>query len=106
MNLTPTPAPWAPAQGRTANQGRVHKEKRYYTARWRRLRAAILRADPICQGHECDQLATVCDHIHPARIGGAFWDPGNLQGLCTRCHNVKSSAESRGQIKQTTHTSP
>lgn len=51
----------------------------------------------MCTDDQCDQLATVADHVHPVRLGGAFWDPNNIQGLCARCHNIKSSAESRGQ---------
>lgn len=95
INLKPTPAPWEAMTTRPPNQGRVHKEKRYHLARWKRLRLGILRATPLCI--KCEQLATVVDHIRPARLGGKFWDSSNLQSMCASCHNSKSSAESRGE---------
>ena len=38
--------------------------------------------------------AKVVDHIIPVRLGGSFWDDGNYQALCIKCHNAKSGRES------------
>lgn len=72
----------------------------YYTARWRRLRLAVLRAEPLCR--RCwtrDQRpvpATDVDHVEPHRGDPRrFWRLGNLQPLCAACHWEKT-AEERG----------
>lgn len=40
------------------------------------------------------------DHIVPIEAGGSVDDLANHQSLCTRCHNVKRSAEARGKQMQ------
>ena len=70
--------------------GRKYNVKRYNTRKWRKLRAAFLSLNPVC--NHCDRLATVCDHIKPVRQGGSFWR-GPFQALCTHCHAVKSGKE-------------
>lgn len=62
----------------------------YATARWRRLRKAILIRDPlcvICKAMEIYEAAAVVDHIKPLSKGDEPWDPANLRGLCKRCHD-------------------
>lgn len=69
----------------------------YFTTRWKRLRAAVLRAEPLCR--RCAALgrpvpATDVDHV--IRHSGdprRFWDVGNLQPLCARCHVRKTFVE-------------
>jgi len=57
----------------------------------------VLRGKPLCV--ECGKLgrltiATVCDHIIPHKGDmGLFYDYGNLQGLCTHCHAVKTATD-------------
>ena len=69
----------------------------FYNSRtWRKLRLMILQRDPLCK--ICDQFgriesSVVCDHILPINKGGAKYNPDNLQGLCTRCHNAKSAKD-------------
>ena len=70
--------------------------KTYNTRRWRKLRATILKAQPICV--MCEQKnrytsANVVDHIEPINKGGAVWNTSNLQALCTPCHNRKSAKD-------------
>jgi 5-methylcytosine-specific restriction protein A len=81
---------------------RAHDERRavsepwrawYQGKRWRTLRAAILRRDPVCVA--CNRNpANECDHITPHK-GDArlFWNPANLQGLCKPCHSRKTATE-------------
>ena len=69
--------------------------KFYKSRRWQRLRKVILARDSICQ-HCKDKgryiSANVVDHITPINKGGTN-NPNNLQGLCSSCHNKKSSSD-------------
>jgi 5-methylcytosine-specific restriction enzyme A len=66
----------------------------YVSARWLRLRAAVLVDEPFCR--TCRQqgrkvIATDVDHIRPHRGDPVlFWDPRNCQPLCRRCHSRKT----------------
>lgn len=81
MNLVPygsrTTAPAKPKR----------TDRRYHTARWRRVREQVLRRD----GHRCrivpgcDLPGNVADHINPVYPGmpdAEFYDPRNLQAAC------------------------
>lgn len=65
--------------------------KRGYNSRWAKARATYLAANPLCV--MCAQRgvvtpATVVDHKVPHRgDSGLFWDSGNWQSLCKRCHD-------------------
>ena len=72
----------------------------YFTARWRRVRGAILRRDPFCkiaklclQRYQRVMPSAEVDHITPVREGGAMYDPENLQGACNACHSWKTATE-------------
>jgi len=62
----------------------------YYTARWRALRQQVLHDTPVC--NDCGLHASRdVDHIIPHRGDPVlFWDAGNLQALCARCHSHKT----------------
>jgi 5-methylcytosine-specific restriction protein A len=79
----------APAPGRGLEVHRWHG-----TARWRRLRADILRRDPFCRACRVEGRRTLTVDIdHIVRHEGdpvRFWDAGNLQGLCRICHGRKT----------------
>lgn len=71
----------------------------YSTARWARLRAAVLRARPLCE--HCQRMgqivvATQVDHVRAIKDGGEPWARGNLQALCATCHSRKTNAEDGG----------
>ncbi|GHU52884.1 HNH endonuclease [Clostridia bacterium] len=62
--------------------------KRYGGA-WRKIRARVLQANPLC--NECKQhgrfvLATEVHHIKPLSAGGTH-DYENLMSLCHSCHS-------------------
>lgn len=72
----------------------------YKTQLWLRLRAAQLRAQPLCR--YCKEMgetvpATTVDHIkaHRGDRDLAF-DPDNLQSLCKPCHDQHAQAKDRG----------
>ncbi|MGA0081666.1 MAG: HNH endonuclease [Ilumatobacteraceae bacterium] len=86
------PAPKVERKARAHN----FRNPLYNTTAWRRLRAAVLREQPMCV--HCAEtgaitLAQMVDHIKPVRLGGDMWDPDNLQPLCNKCHAVKSAHE-------------
>jgi len=70
----------------------------YHTTRWRKLRARILSAEPLCR--HClardsrPVAATEVDHVvrHQGDIK-KFWLTENLQPLCSACHARKSATE-------------
>lgn len=91
---------------------------RGYGSAWQRARAHYLRAHPLCA--MCQQLgraelATVVDHRIPHKLGQAidtgdaaqieaarrlFWDRGNWQPLCKRCHDgAKQQQDTTGRLK-------
>ena len=62
----------------------------YGTARWRRLRAAVLARNPVCA---CGQPADRVDHIQPVSRGGdPFPDESGLRAMCLSCHQRFSAA--------------
>lgn len=64
----------------------------YGSKAWRAMREAFIRANPFCK--ICAKEGTTVDHIQPRRLGGASFDPSNLQTLCKRCDQVKRGKES------------
>lgn len=72
----------------------------YQSAAWRAVRAAFLRAHPLCRLCETRGLlvaAMAVDHITPIKDGGERFDWINLQGLCVSCHNAKTARETAGR---------
>ena len=65
--------------------------RHYSTARWKRLRAAQLQRQPLCEAHlAVGQVvaARVVNHREPHRGDLAlFFDPANLQSVCASCHD-------------------
>lgn len=72
----------------------------YQSAAWRAVRAAFLRAHPLCRLCEARGAlvaATVVDHVTPLKDGGARFDWGNLDALCVSHHNAKTARETAGR---------
>ena len=82
--------------GKTVRRGyekqRPSSAKRGYGSAWRKLRAEILKANPVCP---CGAAATVVDHVIPKRAGGAD-APANLRALCKSCHSSKTTQSDGG----------
>jgi 5-methylcytosine-specific restriction enzyme A len=91
-SATPEPAP-EHAEYRSQTQGL------YNSRGWGRLRAAQLRREPHCRC--CASVnqftpATVADHIQPHKGDRRlFFDPGNLQSLCKKCHDSTKASHER-----------
>ena len=69
----------------------------YSTHAWQKIRNAQLARQPLCEGCDPPAPATMVDHIEPITKGGAKRERGNLQSLCTACHNAKTGAEKAGK---------
>ena len=75
---------------------------RGYGSRWNRARKRYLEKHPLCV--ECMKegryvRATDVDHIIPHRGDPKlFWDEGNWQALCHRCHSVKTRREDHDPV--------
>jgi 5-methylcytosine-specific restriction enzyme A len=61
--------------------------QRGYGHEWRKIRAAILQAQPYCR---CGAPATDVDHRIPLAAGGTN-HPSNLEPMCRTCHNRKGA---------------
>lgn len=106
--------PWRPPSHHTNTDTLTTSDRRYNaerrarrgpdprsTARWRRVRALVLAAAPLCR----DPYGLHPDHLTPAtqvdhRIGvwerpDLVYDMVNLTALCTQCHAHKSTMERR-----------
>lgn len=86
---------------RSAQRDRdVAWRKWYKTARWQRLRWAVLLRDLFtcqrCKRLEVDTSQLVGDHIAPHRGDEVlFWDADNVQCLCKTCHDSDKQREER-----------
>lgn len=88
-----------PPRARTPQpEERGNSTERGYNWRWRKARAVYLASHPSCEACLQERRATpatVVDHRVPHRGNQTlFWDEGNWQPLCDRCHNIKTG---RGQ---------
>lgn len=82
---------------------REHRQDRYQTAQWGKLRAKTLSRYPLClRCLKFDILtpATIADHIIPHRGDWSlFINSDNLQGLCHSCHSYKTNREQLGEFE-------
>lgn len=71
--------------------------ERGYDRQWQKLRAAVLRTEPLCRSCKTrGQIvsATVVDHIIPIREAPKRrLDVTNLQPLCAPCHSRHKQSE-------------
>ena len=66
------------------------------TRRYRAWRLRMLARRPLCEQCRADGYtvaAVELDHIRPLTKGGGLMDPGNVQGLCRRCHRAKTARD-------------
>ena len=91
----------------TTNKDRSTSCQRGYDRRWRAARVAFLRNHPFCvfclnAGRYTP--ATVIDHIIPHQGNQAkFWDQGNWQALCKRCHDSDKRVQELEMAKRREH---
>lgn len=84
-------APTTPSLGgiRTV---RGHTDRRYGTARWRKVRLSVLRRDRFaCWFLDCPKTADVADHVDrvtPETTDGQFYNPVRIRASCRR-HNLQ-----------------
>lgn len=81
-----------PAQSRSGSEG-----ARDTSAAYRRLRARILRQEPLCRYCVANGRivpASVLDHVVALSLNGTN-DPGNLAPACQPCNSEKGALEQR-----------
>jgi hypothetical protein len=75
----------------------------YNTAAWRKLRAAQLAGEPLCQlcsDRGYTTLATIADHVEPHGGDVDKFFGGALQSLCATCHSaIKQALEKSGRLR-------
>ena len=75
------------------------QDRSIYNSKWNRVRKIFLIAHPFCVRCKSEGRlvkATVVDHIVPHRGDKAlFWDEGNWQPLCKKCHDKKTMTEDK-----------
>lgn len=85
----------AKQQQRQIDANRPNAHQRGYNHRWRKASAAYMQDHPLCE--ECERKGRVTaaqcvDHKIPHRGDEQlFWDSGNWQSLCQRCHARKTA---------------
>nr|WP_166177014.1 HNH endonuclease signature motif containing protein [Altererythrobacter segetis] len=90
----------------TARKPWQHKRQspsaRGYDAEHRRIRAQLLKEQPLCE--ECQRkgrvtVATIADHIVPLSRGGKT-ERSNYQALCRGCSDRKTLADAGKRYKR------
>jgi 5-methylcytosine-specific restriction enzyme A len=90
---THRPAPHHLARGPLPDRSRQQDKNFYSSTRWRKLREAYLRSQPLCEDCLSSGRVEAANHVHHKRPRKqsphlAFeWD--NLEALCHACHNAK-----------------
>jgi hypothetical protein len=77
--------------------------ERGYGSDWRRVRAAILAAEPLCRMCAAEgrvTIATEVDHIQPftSLDDPRRLDPTNLRPLCAPCHRSRTARQAHGAL--------
>ncbi|MDA8095575.1 MAG: HNH endonuclease [Betaproteobacteria bacterium] len=92
------------------DERRGSSSSRGYNHRWRKYRETFLAKNPLCaecQRHGIVAPASVVDHIVPHKGDRKlFWNPGNHQSLCKRCHDHKTATDDGGFGRQSTNGHP
>lgn len=69
----------------------VDSKKIYDSAKWKKIRAQVLRDEPVC--HWCKRRpATEADHLIELARGGDPFERSNLVGACKTCNSRRGSA--------------
>jgi 5-methylcytosine-specific restriction endonuclease McrA len=80
-------------------------DRRYSTARWQRLRKAVLaHYGQVCQlqGPRCRGYATSVHHLIPSsQAPELFWEPSNLVAACSRCNYGDGARVAAQNTRQT-----
>lgn len=88
---------------REYDQQRREERPFYWSAAWRRLRALVLRNEPLCRLCYAKEprvlaIATEVDHIKPVKQRPDLaLEFDNLQPLCKPCHLQKTREEEAAQ---------
>lgn len=62
--------------------------------RWRKVRAAKLTANPLCEWPGCTSLAVTVDHLDGTNYATQRFDFEKLRSLCEPHHSARTAAQS------------
>jgi 5-methylcytosine-specific restriction endonuclease McrA len=80
------------SSGRFCNIHKTNTQQYRNNSEWKRLSEWVLVEEPICR--ICGiELAVETDHMIPLPKGSH--ERWNLQGLCKKCHRIKTTQETR-----------
>src|SRR5262245_39242603 len=85
------PPHWKPEAVYRREQERLRRARDpwrywYVSERWKAMRDAVLRAQPVCQ--RCRRApSTVAHHVVPHRGDATLFWTGKLEAVCASCHN-------------------
>ena len=74
-------------QDRWANDRRDSANERGYTAAWRRVRAQVLREEPLCRRCKAKDILIPAIDVHHRDGNVKNIKRSNLEPLCRSCHN-------------------
>jgi len=92
-----------PERKRQLDRNRPSSSARGYDAAWRKLRAAFIRAHPVCQHPGCTAASLDADHIKSiAERPDLRLEWSNLRALC-RSHHSSRTAKDQGFARRKDH---
>lgn len=71
---------------RSSDPALIERRKKYSTKRWGKLRAQVLKGNPLCSICRAKPADTV-DHIQHHRGDPMFYDLSNLRPACRACNS-------------------
>lgn len=85
------------------DHGGKTRQQRGYGRQHVKLRAQLLRQEPLCR--LCKEkgrvtVATIADHVIPIAQGGAVHDLANMQPVCAECHQDKTNRDNGRRVKR------
>ena len=86
------------------DHGGKSRHKRGYGRAHVKLRAQLLKREPLCRlclAKGRVTPATIADHVTPIAKGGAVYDITNMQPVCRGCHDAKTLRDQGKRVRPT-----
>lgn len=81
---------------RSSDPALLERRKKYATAKWRKLRAEVLKGNPVCAICKIKPADTV-DHIQHHRGDPNFYDRSNCRPACRACNSSMARTHGMGR---------
>ena len=80
---------------RQADENRENSYQRGYTRHWRKVRAEVLKQEPLCRRCYSDGKLVAATEVHHTDGDNQNNDTSNLEPLCKNCHS-RETVKGRG----------